>query len=194
MRAQSCARAVIGLQAQQGVGENVWRRARGGEHGTGAREPFDARGLLGLAASGYALWGGLATRGWTPVDGTVVGVAVRRDLRDGIDNATLLVAPRYLEPESVDPGLIREAIRLERKLAIGYRNEAGETSTRTIWPICIAFFESVRIVTAWCELRDDFRNFRIDRIETLESLAERYPRRRDAMMREWRTREGISRL
>ena len=37
-------------------------------------------GMLGLAASGYALWGGLATRGWTPVDGAVVGVAVRREL------------------------------------------------------------------------------------------------------------------
>jgi predicted DNA-binding transcriptional regulator YafY len=123
-----------------------------------------------------------------------IGAVLPPALRDGIDNATLLVAPRFLDTKSVDPGLIREAIRLERKLAIDYRNEAGETSTRTIWPICIAFFESVRIVTAWCELRDDFRSFRIDRIATLQSLEQRYPRRRDAMMREWRAREGLTRL
>jgi predicted DNA-binding transcriptional regulator YafY len=55
----------------------------------------------------------------------------------------------------------------------------------------IGFFEKVRVVTAWCEMRRDFRSFRVDRITRLAVLDERYPRRRAAMLKEWREREGI---
>ena len=48
-----------------------------------------------------------------------------------------------------------------------------------------------RMLAAWCEMRQDFRHFRTDRIATLTETAQRYPRRRRALMREWRTREGI---
>ena len=39
---------------------------------------------------------------------------------------------------------------------------------RVIWPIAIAFFERVRVVVAWCELRQAFRHFRTDRITAAE--------------------------
>jgi len=48
----------------------------------------------------------------------------------------------------------------------------------------------VRIVAAWCELRQDFRHFRTDRIVTLNVSDKRYPRRRQAMLKEWREREN----
>ena len=41
----------------------------------------------------------------------------------------------------------------------------------------MGFFEKVRIIVAWCELRQDFRHFRVDRISRC-SLDQRYPRRR----------------
>jgi predicted DNA-binding transcriptional regulator YafY len=47
----------------------------------------------------------------------------------------------------------------------------------------------VRVVVGWCELRGDFRHFRTDRIVTLSMTEKRYPRRRQAMLKEWRERE-----
>lgn len=107
-------------------------------------------------------------------------------LRQEVEAATLLVGPRTEPVQSVDAGQIREAIRNERKLAISY----GDVE-RTIWPFAIGFFDHVRIVVAWCELRQDFRHFRIDRIQRIGATAERYPRRRAALLKEWRQTQGI---
>jgi predicted DNA-binding transcriptional regulator YafY len=60
-----------------------------------------------------------------------------------------------------------------------------------VWPIALAYFERVRVVVAWCELREGFRHFRVDRIEALESLSDRYPRGRQALREEWRKQEGL---
>lgn len=64
---------------------------------------------------------------------------------------------------AADPALIRKAARAERKLEIGYRDEQGRVTARIIWPLAIAYLDSVDLVIAWCELRDDFRTFRLDR-------------------------------
>lgn len=113
------------------------------------------------------------------------------DLRERAEATNLLVARIGLEPAQVDAGQIRLAIRNERKLGIRYGNTDGEATERVIWPFMIGFFEKVRVVTAWCEMRSDFRSFRVDRITRLTVLDERYPRRRAVMLKEWREREGI---
>jgi predicted DNA-binding transcriptional regulator YafY len=113
------------------------------------------------------------------------------ELRERAEATTFLVAPGNAAEVEVDPALIRTAIRAEHKLAITYRKEDGSESTRIIWPILIGFFERVRIVVGWCELREDYRHFRIDRIVKAEEIATRYPRRRVAMAREWRASQNI---
>lgn len=107
------------------------------------------------------------------------------DLRDRVE-ATNLLVPQSTNADSIDAAKIRLAIRDERKITIGYRSLEEVVSSRTIWPFLIGFFEEARIVAGWCELRQDYRHFRVDRIETVERLAERYPKRRAAMLREWR--------
>lgn len=114
------------------------------------------------------------------------------DLRDRAEATNLLVARIGLEPAKVDAGQIRLAIRNESKLFITYAGGNGDNSTRTIWPFMIGFFEKVRIVAAWCEMRQDYRSFRIDRITAMQPLDERYPRRRAALLKAWREREGIA--
>ncbi len=52
-----------------------------------------------------------------------------------------------------------------------------------------AFFDRARVVVAWCETRKAFRHFRTDRIGAIEATAERYPRRRQALIKEWRATE-----
>jgi predicted DNA-binding transcriptional regulator YafY len=114
------------------------------------------------------------------------------DMREGIAGTGLLAGPPpELEPEQIDLVPIRQAIRAERKLILHYRDRKGERSRRTVWPIALGFFEQARVLAAWCELRKDYRHFRADRIVALQATDERYPRRRRALLREWREIEGI---
>jgi predicted DNA-binding transcriptional regulator YafY len=86
---------------------------------------------------------------------------------------------------------IREAIRREHKLRIGYVNEVGESSERVIWPIALAFMEKARVLAAWCELRNGFRHFRADRIRELIPLGMRYPTRRAMLVKQWQAEQKI---
>ncbi|MFF7057775.1 MAG: helix-turn-helix transcriptional regulator [Achromobacter spanius] len=115
-----------------------------------------------------------------------IGAVLPQELRDELDAIPLLVAPSAIAVvDRVDVALIRQAIRTEHALHISYRDDKGSDSDRVIWPFALGFFDSVRIVMAWCELRQDFRHFRTDRIATL-TPGERYPRRRHVLLKEWR--------
>ncbi len=116
-----------------------------------------------------------------------IATASPRDLRESLAE-TGLWAPRVTgEPASFVPlQALRAAIRREHKLRIHYTDAAGEASERLIWPIALAFFEGARVLAAWCELRGDFRHFRADRIASLESPEQRYPRPRRELVARWR--------
>jgi len=109
------------------------------------------------------------------------------DLREELDASTLLVGPAAGAVEGIDLSLVRQAIRNERKLGFLYRDAGGAASERMVWPFALGFFDKVRVVVAWCEARQDFRHFRADRISGLNATDVRYPRRRQALLREWRT-------
>ncbi len=112
-------------------------------------------------------------------------------LRGATEAETLLIGPGSTVPTGVaELASIREAIRAERKLHIAYQDKAGAPSQRTIWPIALAFFESVRVVVAWCELREGFRHFRADRIVGLAPTDARMPTRRAALLRAWKAETG----
>jgi predicted DNA-binding transcriptional regulator YafY len=113
------------------------------------------------------------------------------ELRREVDSVTLLVGPEASQADTIDTGVVREAMRLERKVRISYRDADGGESTRTIWPIALGFFDRVRVVVAWCELRKGFRHFRTDRISGLEVADDRYPRGRGVLLAEWREEQGI---
>lgn len=68
----------------------------------------------------------------------------------------------------------REAIRLSRKLRLGYADGKSDESTRVIRPLALSFIGHAWLLTAWCELRVAFRNFRLDRIVALELLHDRF--------------------
>ena len=114
------------------------------------------------------------------------------DLRHAVDASALLIGPvASIAAGDEELAAIRKAIRAEQKLAITYLDLKSHETQRTIWPFALGFFERVRVVAAWCELRQAFRNFRTDRITALSIEDTRYPRRRHALMKEWREREGI---
>jgi predicted DNA-binding transcriptional regulator YafY len=113
------------------------------------------------------------------------------ELRERAEATNLLVARMGLTPASIDAGVIRLAIRNERKLVITYRGPDETETERTIWPFLIGFFEQARLVAGWCELRQSYRHFRVDRITRVEPTDIRYPRRRAVMLKEWRAEQNV---
>jgi predicted DNA-binding transcriptional regulator YafY len=105
--------------------------------------------------------------------------------------AQLVAAPIYVSgsgapvAESVDLSVVRQAIRDERKLHIGYVDEKGAQTERKVWPIAVAYYVQATLIGAWCELRQDYRHFRADRITSVAVLDERYPSDNGRLMAEW---------
>ncbi len=121
-----------------------------------------------------------------------VGAVLPEDLKDSIDASGLLIGPgEPIAAGDAELAEIRQAIRTERKTRIVYADEHGATTGRTIWPFVLAFYDRVRVVVAWCELREGYRHFRTDRITALDATSERFPRRRAALLKEWRTLRNI---
>ena len=89
-------------------------------------------------------------------------------LRKHMDE-TALLAPldHYAEPLSVDPTALRTAIRACRKVAFSYCDREGVATRRTVRPLALAFYGPVWLLASWCELRQDFRAFRLDRMAEL---------------------------
>ena len=122
-----------------------------------------------------------------------IAAVLPAEFRNDLETSALLVGPG--EPIAAGDAellAIRRAIRSERKLAITYLDLKEQSTSRTIWPFALAFFDRARVVVAWCEMRQAFRHFRTDRITALTAAQERYPRRRQALMKEWREAQGFA--
>ncbi len=116
-----------------------------------------------------------------------------------LNGSSLIVGPAVDppapgEPSAGDAGLatLRLAIRDEQTVTLRYRDAQGRDTERRVWPIALGFFDRARVLVAWCELRQELRHFRTDRIVALDLTGQRYPRRRQVMLREWREAEGIA--
>ena len=122
-----------------------------------------------------------------------IGAVLPADLRHELDSSALLVGPGApLAAGDAELPKIRRAIRTQRKVEIRYRDTKGEETKRTIWPFALGFFDRVRVVAAWCELRRDLRHFRTDRIMALDVSKVSYPRPRQALLKEWRENQRIA--
>jgi predicted DNA-binding transcriptional regulator YafY len=121
-----------------------------------------------------------------------IAAVLPQDLKVSLDTSSLLVGPgNAVAAGDAELPTIRLAIRTERKLRIFYVDGGGRDSKRTIWPFALAFFDRVRVVVAWCEIREGFRHFRTDRISKVQIVDKRYPRRRQVLLKDWRATEGI---
>lgn len=86
--------------------------------------------------------------------------------RERMIEETCLYVPTWGERpgERIPLGDLRRAIADRRKVRFDYRDEAGQASERTVRPLALSFYPPRWLLVAWCELRDDFRTFRLDRI------------------------------
>jgi predicted DNA-binding transcriptional regulator YafY len=81
-----------------------------------------------------------------------------------------LYAPTF----SVDPAIqqqlqtLREAVQMRHRVALAYRDVAGQSSQRTLRPLGCFFWGKVWTLAAWCETRQAFRTFRLDRMDAVQ--------------------------
>ena len=84
---------------------------------------------------------------------------------------------------------IRLWIRLEKKLKIRYQ-KTSETNTRIVWPLTLVYFESSKLLVAWCETRSAYRHFRTDRILDTEFLEHPIPEDTQLLFYNWKKHEA----
>lgn len=127
-----------------------------------------------------------------------IGAVLPEGLKPFLYDAALMAPHTGLMADRVDVARLRAAIREGRKVHIRYRTEEGHETERVIWPIAVAYFDAQRLIAAWCELRQDFRTFRTDRMLAMEVREEKYPARRKALLKQWqdqaRAREGMGQV
>jgi predicted DNA-binding transcriptional regulator YafY len=90
------------------------------------------------------------------------------------DTALLAPSSWHMEPIEFDVAEIRRAVRGQIKVRFRYTDVLGQGSERMVRPLSLAYFGPVWILAAWCELRQDFRTFRLDRIREFAVTGERF--------------------
>ena len=93
-------------------------------------------------------------------------------------------------PTGVDLSEIREATRQEQKIRIEYLDAEDEPSTRIIKPLAVVYYAESIVLAAYCELRQGFRHFRVDRMERYAVLQNSFKGEGKALLEEWRLEHG----
>ena len=131
---------------------------------------------LAVGARMVEAWGGpvLAESARTAIEKIVA--ALPADRRLAVERTRLYAPEFHVDGKAMQQlEAVRAAIGERRILRLDYRDAGGKASAREIWPLALYFWGGAWTIGAWCESRDDFRNFRVDRVAALEALARRYP-------------------
>lgn len=98
----------------------------------------------------------------------------------------VLTATRFRRKDqpTIDVRALRQATWDERSIQIDYSDAHGQVSQRLLDPLGIVFFQDSNNLIAWCHLRQDYRNFRLERIKALKVTEASFRPRRIPMLRE----------
>jgi predicted DNA-binding transcriptional regulator YafY len=119
-----------------------------------------------------------------------VDPALARDIENGLGKILSVLPPTarvsaealalYAPAMGLDHALrarlqtLRESVQSHHKLRLHYRDVSGDASERTVRPLGCFYWGKVWTLSTWCELRGDFRGFRVDRMDAIEVLPERF--------------------
>jgi predicted DNA-binding transcriptional regulator YafY len=158
-----------------------------GEAGVGytLRREFDLPPLMFTRSELTALvlgtrmvraWGGLESANAAEAALRRIEAVLPPDLRERLDSIAMY-APSFQMPkllrERLD--LLHEACVERHPVAFDYLDASGaRTDGRAVRPLALYFWSGVWTLASWCELREDFRNFRLDRIEGAQVLERRF--------------------
>lgn len=129
------------------------------------------------------------------IDALLLGLTMAATIEDEEVSEPALAARRRIaealppepayRPRRSDTPLERTlcaAMAAEQRLRLRYTDGKGVATDRVVWPVALT---GDGMLAAWCEARDDFRHFRLDRIATAETTGERYPSRRRVLEAAW---------
>lgn len=104
-----------------------------------------------------------------------VRAVANRPLLDALESQTMLVPDFHIDPSVREKlGAIRRGIAEQRKLRLHYTRADGAVAERTVRPLGLFYWGNTWSFAAWCELRKNFRNFRIDRVGDWSVLPETF--------------------
>ncbi|GGA30541.1 transcriptional regulator [Amylibacter cionae] len=102
-----------------------------------------------------------------------------------MQNSVLSAKRFHSRPEiTVDVATIRQATRDEQAIHIHYGDAKGAQTERTVWPLSIIFMDQTLMLLAKCQLRQDFRAFRVDRIQKLALTEQSFRPHRTSLLRD----------
>jgi predicted DNA-binding transcriptional regulator YafY len=153
-----------------------------GEAGVGytLRRDFDLPPLMFTRSELTALvLGARLVRAWGGAENVIaatqalqrIEAALPVEMRNELDSI-LLYAPGYKMKQYLRERLdtLHAACLTRQVITFAYVREDGERSNRSVRPLALAFWSGVWTLASWCEMRKDFRDFRIDRIDELVVL------------------------
>ena len=124
---------------------------------------------LVVGAKMIKTWGGKELAKSTQSALDKITEVIPAELKDNIEKNKLF-SIRFNEREDIDITLdiCRKATNHKHFLTLNYCRADGENSQRRIRPLGLYFWGNIWTLAGWCELRDDFRNFRLDRIKQIK--------------------------
>lgn len=168
-----------------------------GEAGVGytLRREFDLPPLMFTPEELTALvLGARLVKAWGGVESALAaGSALARieavlpqDLANGLD-AILMYAPGYRMSQALRRLLdrVHAACAVRRVIGFAYTRLNGEPSERTVRPLALYCWSGTWTLVAWCEVRKDFRVFRLDRIAQCELLDRTFEQRRGQRLKDY---------
>jgi len=118
-------------------------------------------------------WGGPARAAHARSALSKIALALPAARREEIARSRLFAPGFHIKPEAAASlETVRQAILQRRKLRAQYTDSGQRASQRTLRPLAVYFWGATWTLAAWCESRQDFRNFRLDRMGALEMLPE----------------------
>lgn len=115
-----------------------------------------------------------------------VSLVLPKDLQHEVEASTLF-APEVRIARIVKDhvGVVRTALRKKLYLELKYQRKDGERSSRRVRPLGLYFWGWTWSLIAYCELRKDFRNFRLDRFEEVVMLDQTFPIESGKMLQDY---------
>ena len=120
-----------------------------------------------------------------------VAAVIPKDLAPLLSETRLFVPSSIGGRRSADAlSVAREGLIARRKLRFKYAGAQGATTERTVRPLGVFFWGRTWTLAAWCELREDFRNFRLDRAAESRLLDQTFEDEPGKTLRDLLTRYG----
>lgn len=138
---------------------------------------FDVEELdaLSLGAQMVESWGDAAiARSARRAIEKITAVLPESLAEDASRSAAYACSSRSKAPIVIDLASLRRAVRTKQVIEIRYTDESGNKTQRRIRPLCLVFIAPVWLLAAWCETRNDFREFRVDRVTSMKIADEQF--------------------